>query len=112
MKKEMVMICVMVAVCLLILGTTAQAGLTVVTPRAVTTQLNEVVVMQTTTVATPLRVRAFYRATPTINVEFAPRVSRNYTVVSEDATPWVRSGLFRDRIVQPRRPVLTLIETP
>jgi len=42
MKKEMVMICVMVAVCLLILGTTAQAGLTVVTPRAVTTQLNEV----------------------------------------------------------------------
>ena len=72
--------------------------------------------VQTTTVTTTTR-PAYRAAVPLRAVLPAPaftyvvKDSPAYTVVSEAAAPRVVRGLFRDRVVQPRRQVLSVVET-
>jgi len=109
MRRGMVIICVMVAVCaLMLMGTATKAEAQIIVPGTVAWQVSDGAVA-TTTIAGPLRLRTFYRAAPIVNVEVAPRAARNYAVVASDAAPFVRAGLFRDRIVQPRRQVLSIV---
>ena len=71
--------------------------------------------VQTTTVTTTTR--PAYRvavplraALPAPAFTYVVKDSPAYAVVSEAATPRVVRGLFRDRVVQPRRQVLSVVE--
>ena len=104
--------------CLVAMGTSQALGqnfVVVQQPATVTTQ--EVT-------ATPVvRSRVFTRTAPVL-MQTEPRVlfsqparpvfsvvraePPTYSIVETPSAPFVRSGLFRDRIVQPRRNVLTI----
>ena len=88
------------AVAALLLAGTSVAQ-TVRTTTTVTTQARPVY-------RTMVPLRAVPLAAPTLayTVQSGPA----YAVVSEAAAPRVVRGIFRDRVVQPRRPVLSVVE--
>ena len=96
MKKTTVFVAA--AAALLLAGTTVAQ--TVRTTTTVTTQARPVY-----RAAIPLRVVLSVPA-----FTYAVKDSPAYAVVSEAAAPKVVRGVFRDRIVQPRRPVLSVVE--
>jgi len=106
--RNVLIFCVMVLVCALVMGTAVKAEAQVIVPGTVTWQVSDGTAKATTYVG-PFRARTVYRAAPMVNVEVAPRAVRSYAVVAEPAAPWVRTGVFRDRLVMPRRNVLTAI---